>query len=112
VHDCSDGGLAVALAEMAFGGGVGFTVTTDARVPAAAACFAESANRVIVSVDPRPLPHLLRRAAEAGVPAFDLGVAGGDRLVIEGAVDVALADAERAWRDAIPNALGAMEPSA
>jgi len=111
VHDCSDGGLAVALAEMAFGSGIGFEVALPPEISSAAACFSESANRVVVSVDPRPLPHVLRRAEEAGVPAFDLGVAGGDRLVIEGAVDVALADAERVWRDAIPNALGAMERS-
>jgi phosphoribosylformylglycinamidine synthase len=111
VHDCSDGGVAVALAEMAFGGGVGFRVTPDAGLPTAAWSFSESANRVIVSVDARPLPHVLRRAEDAGVPAVDLGVAGGDRLVVEGAVDVGLADAERAWRDAIPAALGAVSPA-
>jgi phosphoribosylformylglycinamidine (FGAM) synthase-like enzyme len=107
VHDCSDGGVAVALAEMAFGGGVGFTVACEGGMPAAAWCFSESASRVVVSVDARPLPRVLRRAADAGIHAVDLGAAGGDRLVVEGAVDVALADAERAWRDAIPNALGA-----
>jgi len=107
VHDCSDGGLAVTLAEMAFGSGVGFRVAPEANLPAAAWCFSESANRVVVSGDARPLPHILRRAEEAGVRAVDLGTAGGDRLVVEGAIDVALADAERAWRDAIPNALGA-----
>jgi phosphoribosylformylglycinamidine synthase len=111
VHDCSDGGLAVAMAEMAFGGGLGFTATLPPDLPAAAACFSESANRVIVSVDARPLPHILKRAEDAGVHAFDLGPVGGDRLVIDGAVDVALADAERAWRDAIPSALGALERS-
>ncbi len=106
VHDCADGGLAVALAEMAFGGGVGLTVTPEASVAPAAWCFSESANRVVVSVDARPLPHVLRRAEESGVPAADLGVAGGNRLVVEGVIDVALADAERVWREAIPNALG------
>ena len=46
-------------------------------------------------------------AAVPGVPATDVGEAGGDRLVATGAFDVALADVTRAWRDAIPNALGA-----
>jgi len=109
VHDCSDGGLAVALAEMAFGGGCGFTLTPEPGLPVAAWCFAESASRIVVAVDARPLPHVLRRAAEAGIPAADIGAAGGDRLLVEGAFDVALADAERAWRDAIPNALGHLE---
>jgi hypothetical protein len=76
-------------------------------LPAAAWCFAESASRVVVGVDPRPLPHFLRRAADAGIHAVDLGPTSGDRLVVEGAFDVALVDAERAWRDAIPAALGA-----
>jgi phosphoribosylformylglycinamidine synthase subunit PurL len=106
VHDCSDGGIAITLAEMAFESGVGFTVAPEAGVPVGAWCFSESTNRVVVSVDARPLPHVLRRAADAGVPAVDLGVAGGDRLVVAGAFDVALADAERVWRDAIPAALG------
>ncbi len=107
VHDCADGGLAVTLAEMAFGSGIGFTVTPEADVAAAAWCFSESANRVVVSVDARPLPHFLRRAEEAGVHAVDLGTASGDRLIIDGVIDVGLADAECVWREAIPNALGA-----
>jgi phosphoribosylformylglycinamidine synthase len=107
VHDCSDGGIAVTLAEMAFGSGIGFRVAPEADQPVAAWCFSESASRVVVSVDARPLPHVLRRAEAAGVHAVDLGVAGGDRLVVDGAIDVSLADAERVWRDAIPNALGA-----
>jgi len=106
VHDCSDGGIAVALAEMAFASGVGFTVAPESGMAPAAWCFSESANRVVVSVDARPLPHVLRRAADAGVPAVDLGAAGGDRLIVEGAFDVALDEAAQVWRDAIPAALG------
>jgi phosphoribosylformylglycinamidine synthase len=106
VHDCSDGGLAIALAEMAFGGGCGFRLTAQPGIAPAAWCFAESASRVVVAVDARPLPHVLQRAADAGVAAADLGAAGGDRLVVDGAFDLPLADAERAWRDAIPAALG------
>ena len=106
VHDCSDGGVAVALAEMAFASGIGFTVAPESGVPPAAWCFSESANRVVVSVDARPLPHVLRRANDAGVPVVDLGAAGGDRLIVEGAFDVALDEAAQVWRDAIPAALG------
>ena len=73
VHDCSDGGLAVALAEIAFGSGCGFTLTPETDLPAAAWCFAESASRVVIGVDARPLPHILRRAADAGIHAVDLG---------------------------------------
>ncbi|MFO7591681.1 MAG: phosphoribosylformylglycinamidine synthase subunit PurL [Acidimicrobiia bacterium] len=112
VHDCSDGGIAVALAEMAFAGEIGFTVTPEAGLAPAQWCFSESANRVLVSVDARPLPVVLRRAREAGVPATDLGVVGGDRLVVEGAFDVALSEAADVWRNAIPRAVaGDVVPS-
>jgi phosphoribosylformylglycinamidine synthase len=107
VHDCSDGGLAVALAEMAVVGECGFDVT----IGGAAECFSESASRVVVAVDDALVDDVLARAAAAGVPADNIGAAGGDRLVARGAFDVALADATAAWRDAIPNALGADAPA-
>jgi phosphoribosylformylglycinamidine synthase len=106
VHDCADGGLAVALAEIAFGGGCGFELMPEPGLAPAAWCFSESASRVVIAVGARPLSHVLERAAAAGIPAADLGAAGGDRLVVHGAFDIALGDAERAWRDAIPRSFG------
>jgi phosphoribosylformylglycinamidine synthase len=102
VHDCADGGLAVALAELAFGGATGFAVAVEPGIPAAAWCFAESASRVVVSVHPDRVADVVGRAGSAGVRAVDLGVAGGDRLVATGAFDVGLAEALATWRDAIP----------
>ena len=107
VHDCADGGLSVTLAEMAFAGGTGFTVTPEPGIPTAAWCFAESASRIVLAVAPDRLADVLRRAGDAGVRAVDLGTAGGDRLVAAGAFDVALADAHAAWRDAIPGLVDA-----
>jgi phosphoribosylformylglycinamidine synthase len=116
VHDCSDGGLAVALAEMAFAGGCGFDVAAEgslAGLVPAVACFSESANRVVVVVDEARLDDILGRAAAAGVPAATIGTAGGDRLRWAGAFDVELTEAERAWRDALPAALaGGVSPVA
>jgi phosphoribosylformylglycinamidine synthase len=103
VHDCSDGGLAVALAEMAIAGECGFTVT----IGGALECFSESASRVVCAVDPLLAGQVLSRARAAGVTASEAGEARGDRLIADGAFDVPLADATRTWRDAIPNALGA-----
>jgi phosphoribosylformylglycinamidine synthase len=102
VHDCADGGIAVALAEMAIAGDVGFRVS----VGDALACFSESASRVVLSVDQARIDEVLARAEAAAVPTSVIGDAGGDRLAAEGAFDVALVDAASAWRDAIPNALG------
>jgi phosphoribosylformylglycinamidine synthase subunit PurL len=106
VHDVSDGGLAVALAEMAVAGACGFEVALGSDLVSSLAWFSESASRVVVAVDPARADDLVERARTANVPAQRLGTAGGDRLVADRAFAVALADATTAWRDAIPTALG------
>jgi phosphoribosylformylglycinamidine synthase subunit PurL len=103
LHDCSDGGIAVALAEMAIAGGVGFRVAVgDARM-----CFSESASRVVLSVGPEQVNEVLGRASSAKVPAMVLGDAGGSDLRSDGAFSVTVEAAERAWRDAIPSIMTA-----
>jgi phosphoribosylformylglycinamidine synthase len=103
LHDCSDGGVAIALAEMAIAGEVGFRVAVgDARM-----CFSESASRVVLSVAPAQLNEVLGRASSAKVPAMVLGDAGGDELRSDGAFTVSLAAATSAWRDSIPSIMGA-----
>ncbi len=106
VHDCAEGGLAVTLAEMAVAGACGFRVALGTDLVPSLAWFSESASRVVVAVDPDRAAALVDRARSANVPAQRLGTAGGERLVAEGAFDVALTAATSAWRDAIPAALG------
>jgi phosphoribosylformylglycinamidine synthase len=116
-HDCSEGGLAVALAEACFdtGGlgvrvdlasvsGVSDTIRIDATV------FGESASRVVVSSDGDRVERLLGAAAQAGVPATVIGKTGGDRIqvFVDGmeALAVLVADAEEAWATAIEKKMG------
>ena len=89
VHDIADGGLATALAEMAAASGVGARVTYDGA-------FDESAGRVIVCVPPG-----------AEVPGVEIGTAGGDRLTIDGVLDLGLDEVTSAWRDRLPQAMRA-----
>ena len=104
-HDCSDGGLAVALAECAFGsGGTGFDVTvpgSGGRDGPAVALYGESASQVVVSMRETDADPVRTRAAAAGVPAQALGRTGGARLRFafdgEQAVDVGLVEAEQRW---------------
>ncbi|MFN8034863.1 MAG: phosphoribosylformylglycinamidine synthase subunit PurL [Acidimicrobiia bacterium] len=105
IHDCSDGGLATALAEMAIDGDTGFVVTLP-EGPRAAMSFSESASRVVLAVAAERVPAVLARASVAGVHVGRLGRAGGSRLVAEGAFDVASSDAGTAWRGAIAGAVG------
>ena len=112
-HDCSDGGLAVTLAECCFDtDGIGADVSIDGvavahseSVNRAAALFGESASRVVVSASPDAVAEVVRRASAAGVPSRIIGRTGGRSLRIavggEVAVDVAVVDAERAWADAV-----------
>jgi len=112
-HDCSDGGLAVTVAECAFdtvGIGAeisidGTTVSRDETLNIAAALFGESASRVVVSVVPDQVTSVLRLAAGAGVPARVIGQTGGSRLRIAVAgdivIDQSVDEAERVWSTAI-----------
>jgi phosphoribosylformylglycinamidine synthase len=104
IHDVSGGGLAVALAEMAIGGGTGALVhgVGDHR-----ALFGEAPSRVLVSADPAAAEGLRARAEGAGLAAADLGEAGGDHLLIAGLVDVPVATLAAAARKVLPDALGA-----
>ncbi|HEX2023542.1 MAG TPA: AIR synthase-related protein, partial [Acidimicrobiales bacterium] len=103
VHDVSDGGLGVALAEMAVRSSVGFRVT---GVAGHAELFSETPSRVVACVEPTQVDAVVARAADAGVGVADLGSAGGDSLVVEGVVDVSVSDARHAWQRTIPAALG------
>ena len=101
-HDCSDGGIAVALAECCFDtGGRGVTATLADEVE----LFSESASRIVVSVEASKERELLASAAAAGVPARRIGTTGGTRIALAvngtSVVDVAVADAERLWGTAV-----------
>jgi phosphoribosylformylglycinamidine synthase len=112
-HDCSDGGLAVTVAECCFDTfGIGANISVDAPEAAsasaagvAAALFSESASRVIVSVAPEELTRVLERAAAAKVPAKVIGQTGGNRLRIAVAgqivIDQSVDEAERVWSNTI-----------
>ncbi|MGH7701680.1 MAG: phosphoribosylformylglycinamidine synthase subunit PurL, partial [Gemmatimonadales bacterium] len=92
-HDCSTGGLAVALAEAAMGGpysqrglGASLTLTDYAKgVADDALLYAEDGARAVVSCAPAAEQGLLLLAREHGVPAFSAGTVGqvGGHLRIE-----------------------------
>jgi phosphoribosylformylglycinamidine synthase subunit PurL len=100
LHDVSDGGLGGALAEMAVRSGTGLVAR---GIASAAELFSESPSRVVVcAADPE---EITARGRAAGVTVTELGIAGGDRLVVEGLVDVALDDVVHAWRSTLPERL-------
>jgi phosphoribosylformylglycinamidine synthase II len=111
-HDCSDGGIAVTLAECSFDtGNIGCAVD----IPASAAydgawstigaLFGESAGRVVVSVVPGKLDALRQLASERDVPFRLIGTTGGPRLRVAvagvDAIDCSVAEAEQLWSSAL-----------
>jgi phosphoribosylformylglycinamidine (FGAM) synthase-like enzyme len=85
-HDCSDGGLAVALVECCVSGPerkLGAVVQLQlGRLRCDALLFGESQSRVVLSVKPDLVQQVLETAQEMDVQATKLGEVGGDRLVI------------------------------
>jgi phosphoribosylformylglycinamidine synthase len=112
-HDCSEGGLAITLAECTFDtGGLGVsadvTAVASERNPAFAVnatLFGESASRIVISVRSHHLDHVMAAAAAAEVTAREIGRVGGDHIRLsvngEAAIDSSVASAEHAWATAI-----------
>ena len=109
-HDCSDGGLAVALAEACIAGGVGFQGDFDLKGRWDAALFGEAQSRIVVSVETDQLDALRRLAEEESVSLTVLGTMGGKRFRLEGLVDLSVSEMDHAWRYGLETSLG-LRPS-
>ncbi|MFL5186567.1 MAG: phosphoribosylformylglycinamidine synthase subunit PurL [Microvirga sp.] len=101
VHDLSDGGIALALAEMAMAGNVGAEITAFPEgFPLHAFLFGEDQARYLIAVDEDVAADILYEAGAIGVPAVTLGITGGDALILPGqqAISVKqLKAAHEAW---------------
>jgi phosphoribosylformylglycinamidine synthase len=107
-HDCSDGGLAVALAEGCILGEVGFQGSAGlSRLPRRwdAALFGERQSRIVVSLPPERQATLGKLAAGLGVPMLELGVTAGSRLRIGGHLDLPVPEIADAWSNGLERAL-------
>jgi len=80
-HDVSDGGLLVAVAEMAIAGNTGVRLSTGPReIPGHAYWFGEDQGRYLVAVPDSAT--VLRAAETASIPAIRLGTSGGGDLTL------------------------------
>ena len=106
-HDTSEGGLAVALAESCMADpdrpAIGATLKLDpGKLAPHAFLFGEDASRVVVSFPAQHQDAVLESAKQAGVPVTVVGTVGGDRLTLQGLLDVPVAELSRAYRSGIP----------
>ena len=109
-HDCSDGGLAVALAESCILGGVGARIDAAIAGRWDAALFGEAQSRIVVSLAPEALGELEDVCRETGAPWAVIGAVGGDSLAVSGLVDVRIEDLAAAWNCGLERAAGAGSP--
>lgn len=101
-HDLSDGGLAVALAEMALAGGIGATLDVLPRGPAHAVLFGEDQSRYLLAAEPEAATAIRAAAAARGVAVEAIGVTGGESLNLPGEAPIALAEVRRAHESPLP----------
>jgi phosphoribosylformylglycinamidine synthase II len=93
VHDVSDGGLLVAIAEMALAGGVGAQLYPyEGKLPAHAAWFGEDQGRYVLEASPELAEEIIDRARLLALPARVVGRVGGNDLVIKGEAPLPLSE--------------------
>lgn len=80
VHDCSEGGLAIALAEMAISGKIGATISPPPGIKTSASFFGEDQGRYVVTVSPKDMKQVLSKASAANISVIEIGITGGDTL--------------------------------
>ena len=104
-HDCSDGGLAVALAESCImdkqlqkGAKVKLSMGS---VPPHAYLFGEDASRIVVSFKQSERAEVEGAFKDAGVPFEVIGMVGGEALVIENLVKAKLSTMDKAYRSGV-----------
>lgn len=106
VHDISEGGLFVALAESAMAGKKGFEITSDKMLRKDAFLFGEAQSRVVVSVDPSKNEAFVNFLSKAGIPSTKLGKVKGDQMVVDGEVYFSVNEGAEVYDNALHAHLG------
>jgi len=113
VHDTSDGGLLVAIAEMALAGGVdgaGMGVELfpyEGKLPVHAIWFGEDQGRYVLSVEPQRAEEVIERSRLLALPARIVGRVGGDRFSLTGEAWLPLAELRAAHEEWLPEYMSA-----
>jgi phosphoribosylformylglycinamidine synthase len=106
-HDVADGGLLVAVAEMAMAGQVGATLTTpQTDVPSHGYWFGEDQARYVIAVPSAAAAGIETKAKAAGVPIEKIGETGGDAVVLDGR-KMTIQDLKQSHEAFLPTLMGA-----
>ena len=109
VHDVSDGGLLVAVAEMALAGAMGVQLFPyEGKLPAHAAWFGEDQGRYVLEASPELAEEIIERARLLALPARVVGTIGGDTLSLRNETALAVADLRTAHESWFPQYMAEM----
>ncbi len=103
-HDLSDGGLAVALAEMSIAGDLGATINVANDLQT---LFGEDQARYCITANSVSIDSILARASELNVTISQLGTVGGDSLVLGDAISLKVTDMRAAHESWFPDYMAA-----
>ncbi len=106
-HDLSDGGLMVALAEMAMAGDLGATIEPPEQLPLHAWLFGEDQARYLVTA--AQAGDILQAAQAAQVPAYALGRTGGTALKLAGGPSISVKQVRAAHEGWLPAFMSAAD---
>jgi phosphoribosylformylglycinamidine synthase II len=107
VHDVSDGGLLVSIAEMAMASGIGAELeAAPADSPAHAFWFGEDQARYAVTASSSDLPRIETLAAQAGVNLRPLGRTAGSQLTLPGADPILVSALQARHESWLPEYMG------
>ncbi len=104
-HDCSEGGVAVALLECCLAGGLGARIRADTSLEPLVWLFSESQSRFVVTVPDEALGMMESLAKKKDIPYTVIGRTGGDRLIINDWIDVELERMRRVRESALERLL-------
>ncbi len=101
-HDVSDGGILLAVAEMALAGGLGADITLPEGLAPHAYLFGEDQGRYIIECAPEHVDGVLEAAGETGVSAARVGIVGADALIIGRLHTISLTEIREAHEGWLP----------
>lgn len=99
-HDCSEGGLAVAIAESCFENNIGANIQLDNREREDVLLFGEAPSRIIVSVSKENLKRLEEVAQKNHIPFKVIGETIEDKIIFNQSIDLSISTLKNLWENA------------
>jgi phosphoribosylformylglycinamidine synthase len=108
-HDVSDGGLLVAIAEMALPRGIGASVGQAGLPDAIPFWFGEDQGRYVIAAPKAEADRIVAEARAASIQVAELGKTGGDTIILDSKASIPIADLKRGFEGWFPNYMAGEE---